>query len=86
MCILRVCMYVQCSCSVLKVIREGIGSSGNGITGTYEPSCGCWESNLGPLQVQVLLTDEPSLQHLFNYFEIWLPRMATMHNPFALRM
>jgi hypothetical protein len=29
----------------------------------YEPPCGCWELNLGPLEKQpVLLTSEPSLQ------------------------
>lgn len=29
----------------------------------YEPVCGCWELNLGPLQEQhVLVTTKPSLQ------------------------
>jgi hypothetical protein len=29
----------------------------------YEPLCGCWKLNLGPLEEQsVLLTAEPSLQ------------------------
>ena len=33
------------------------------ITGGYEPPCGCWELNSGPLKEQaMLLTTEPSLQ------------------------
>ena len=33
------------------------------IIGGYEPPCGCWELNSGPLEEQpVLLTSEPSLQ------------------------
>ena len=32
------------------------------IIGGYEPPCGCWELNSGPLKEQpVLLTSEPSL-------------------------
>jgi hypothetical protein len=35
------------------------------ITDGCEPPCGCWELNSGPLEEQsVLLTAEPSLQHL----------------------
>ena len=35
------------------------------ITDGYEPPCGCWELNSGPLEEQsVLLTTEPSLQPL----------------------
>jgi hypothetical protein len=33
------------------------------ITDGFEPPCGCWESNSGPLEeLSVLLTTEPSLQ------------------------
>jgi hypothetical protein len=33
------------------------------ITDGFEPPCGCWDLNLGPLGEQsVLLTTEPSLQ------------------------
>ena len=33
------------------------------VTDGYEPPCGCWELNSGPLEEQsVLLTAEPSLQ------------------------
>ena len=32
-------------------------------TGSYKPSCGCWELNSEPLEEQaMLLTTEPSLQ------------------------
>jgi hypothetical protein len=35
------------------------------VTDSCELLCGCWELNLGPLEVQsVLLTTEPSLQPL----------------------
>jgi hypothetical protein len=35
------------------------------ITDGFEPPCGCWELNLGPLEEQsVLLPTEPSLQPL----------------------
>jgi hypothetical protein len=35
---------------------------GNGVLGGFEPLCQCWELNLGPLQEQVLLPTEQSLQ------------------------
>jgi hypothetical protein len=36
----------------------------------YEPPCGCWELNSGPLKEQtVLLISEPSLQPLCFSFE-----------------
>jgi hypothetical protein len=31
------------------------------VTDGWEVPCGCWESNLGPLDEQVLLTAEASL-------------------------
>jgi len=38
-------------------------SPGTGVTDSCERQCGCWERNLGPLQVQpVLSTPEPPLQ------------------------
>ena len=41
--------------------EEGVGF--HFITDGWEPPCGCWELNLGPLEEQsVLLTTEPSLQ------------------------
>ena len=50
-------------CLVSLKSEEGIRSPGTGVKGGCEPSCGCQESNLGPLQGQtVLLIAEPSLQ------------------------
>jgi hypothetical protein len=44
---------------------EGVRSPGTGLTGSYELPCGCWELNPDPLEHQpVLLTAEPSLQHI----------------------
>jgi hypothetical protein len=54
-------MYARC----LWRPEEGIRSLGTGVTDGCELSCEFWESNLGPLEEQpVLLTLEPSLQHL----------------------
>jgi hypothetical protein len=59
---LHVCLciiWVQCPRSP----EEGIMSFGTGVTTDCEPSRGCWESNLGPLEEQPgLLITEPSLQ------------------------
>jgi hypothetical protein len=42
--------------------EEGVKSH-YGITGGYEPPCGCWDLNSGPSEKQsVLLPTEPSLQ------------------------
>jgi hypothetical protein len=41
---------------------------GTGITDDFEPTCGFWKSNLGPLQKQpALLPDEPSVYSIFVY-------------------
>lgn len=42
--------------------EEGTGCPGTGLMDSCEPPCGCWESNLDPLQQQVLLTTEPSVR------------------------
>jgi hypothetical protein len=43
--------------------REYVIYAGNGVINSCQPSCGCWELNLGPLEEQpVLLTTESSLQ------------------------
>ena len=43
--------------------EEGARIPGTGVTNSSEPPRGCWELNLGLLEVQaVLLTLEPSLQ------------------------
>ena len=44
-------------------VCEGARSPGTGAMDSCERPCGCWESNLGPLEEQpVLLTVEPSPQ------------------------
>jgi hypothetical protein len=53
----------QCASLVLWRPKEGIGSPGTQVSGVCKPLCGCWDSNLSPLEEQsVLLTAEPSLQ------------------------
>lgn len=43
--------------------EKGVRAPGTGVTHDCEPPCGCWDSNPGPLEEQlVLLTTEPSLQ------------------------
>ena len=50
-------LYIWCLCRS----EEGIGFPGTGVADGCEPLCGCWESNLGPLEEQqVLLTTELS--------------------------
>lgn len=41
--------------------REGIESPETRVIDVCESLCGCWESNLGPLQEQGPLTAEPCL-------------------------
>jgi hypothetical protein len=69
--ILHVCMYVcvcyvPCVCLLLKE-KMYVGSPGTRVLDSWEPPCGCWEPNLGPLKEQpVFFTMEPSL-HLRAY-------------------
>lgn len=52
-----------CVCLVPVGAREGIRSSGTGLTVSCELPCGCWESNQNTLEGQpVLLPAEPALQ------------------------
>jgi hypothetical protein len=46
--------------------RPEVLCPGSGVTGACELSCECWELNPGPLQEQVFLTPEPSLQPLLD--------------------
>jgi hypothetical protein len=82
-----VCMYVYAMCACL--VPSEVRSPGSGIREGCEP-CGCWESNLGPLQEPwVLLTTEPSLVllHLWSYSFFpfasfaWLPTRHPFPNP-----
>lgn len=57
-----VCIYAL---HVYLIPSEGARSPKTGVMDGCELSCGCKELNSGALQdQQVLLTDEPSLQHL----------------------
>ena len=52
---------VQC----LQRPEKSVGSLGTEVIGSCELPCGCWDSNLGPLQQQpALLIEEPNLQSL----------------------
>lgn len=46
-----------------EIRKEDIGSPGIGVTDSFEPLWECWEPNPGPLQEQVVVTDELSFQH-----------------------
>lgn len=37
------------------MLEEGARFSGTGVIGGYQPLCGCWDLNLGPLQEQLVL-------------------------------
>lgn len=50
------CIHVHYLCAWhLQKAEEDIGSSGNGVRGSCELPCECWESNLGPLEEQPVL-------------------------------
>ena len=54
-----ICM---CDCTTEEGIKQKKAS--DPIIGSFEPPCGCWDLNSGPLEDQaVLLTAESSLQH-----------------------
>jgi hypothetical protein len=54
------CIYVSHVYLVSSEAREDVRSSKTTVT-DGEPPCGCWESNLGPLEEQsVLSTTDPS--------------------------
>lgn len=65
------CMSVLSECMSVRhmtawwpqIPEEGIRSIG--IAGSCQPSCGCWELNLGPWKSSVLLNIEPALQPYF---------------------
>ena len=54
---MRVCLSVWRS----QESEEGVRSSGTGVRNGCELSCGCWDSNSGPLQDQPVLSVDPSL-------------------------
>lgn len=58
-------------CLVLKEAREGVRTSGTGVTDCCKPPSRCWESNQGlPGEQAVLSTSEPSLQCLRRIFKL----------------
>lgn len=64
MIVLSACMTVYYVCGWCSLwSEEGIGSPGTGVVGGYELPCECWESNLGPLQEQMLLKAESFIRH-----------------------
>lgn len=54
----NLCVSMFCLPACMFTMCVVIGSLGSGVL----DCCGCWESNTGPLQEQVLLTTERSLQ------------------------
>ena len=65
MIVLPTCMSMYYVCAwYLWRPEEDVGSPETGITNGFESPCECWELNLGPLQEQMLLMAEPSLQPL----------------------
>ena len=46
-------------------LEEDEEAPGNGVIGSCEPSCGCWELNLGPLAKQLLITEPPPQLPMF---------------------
>jgi hypothetical protein len=56
----RFILFIWAHCCCLHTHQKRVSDP---ITYGCEPSCGCWELNLGPLKEQsVLLTAEPSLK------------------------
>lgn len=50
---LLTCMSVYYLCAwCQKRPEEGVGFLGTGVTGSYEPPCGCYELDSGPLEQQ----------------------------------
>jgi hypothetical protein len=48
---LPACISVHCMCAwFLRRAEESSRFPGTGITDNHEPTCGCWELNLGPVE------------------------------------
>jgi hypothetical protein len=54
--IVWICVYVLHVCLVSAEARGGVRSPRTGVTCGCEPSCGCWESDLSPLEEQLVLS------------------------------
>lgn len=58
-------VFFVCMCTTaMPSATEGVGSPGTGTLWTFEPPCGSWEPNLGPLKEQVLLNPPNHLSGL----------------------
>jgi hypothetical protein len=53
------CISVPCACLVSIEAEEGVVSSGTRVPDGSEPSCRCWECNLGPLEQHTVLSSPP---------------------------
>jgi hypothetical protein len=65
-------LYIWVHCRCLQTHRKRASDL---ITVGWEPPCGCWEMNSGPLEEQsVFLTSDPSLQSLkeTNFYVSWI--------------
>lgn len=61
--------------------EEDIRSPGAGVVDGYEPSCGCWELNSGPLQEQqiLLMTEQVLFNSLFICLCVYVSELAYTH-------
>jgi hypothetical protein len=60
-CVCVFCMHV-CTMCMCGSYDEGVRFPGTVVTEGCKPLWGCWESNLGPLLEEMLLTTKPCLQ------------------------
>jgi hypothetical protein len=75
-------MYMCARCSQRS--KEGIRSPETGVRDGCEPSCGCWELSLCPLQEQAHGTAEPALQpHIL--YTLCLANISDLQQPFLQR-
>lgn len=68
-----------CICLVPEEVKEVVGTPDTGVMDSYETSCRCWDLNPDPLQEQVCLIIELSLQLLFLEF---YPLVSVTSNSF----
>ena len=86
MCVLPECMHCTTCVWYSRRSEEGIIFPGTGVPESCEPTCGCWELNLYPLQEQqVLLTAEPSfLPHVQLLTRAMSAQLDPVHSPFLV--
>ena len=75
---LKIYLFIWVHCSCLQMHQK---RASDPITNGYEPPCGCWELNLGPLEEQpVLLTLELSLQAWVLGLKMCTPPAVVAHS------